>query len=115
MSNYAEKDCKACGRSFKPNGARQVYCGRYSCAKDARELEALEAGKGTTADAEKPAAEAEGGMSPFDVVDAFGLDYFLGNVVRFVLEHDDGDELENLRQARTYLDEKIGRLERAAS
>lgn len=109
MSKFATKVCKACQSSFEPKHGRQVYCGKPSCTKAAAVVTVTHTAKAE----EKP--EAEAGLSPFDVVDAFALDYFLGNVVRFVLEHDDGDELENLRQARTYLEEKIERLERAGA
>jgi regulator of PEP synthase PpsR (kinase-PPPase family) len=46
-----------------------------------------------------------------DVIDAFALDFNLGNAIRFVLEKDDGDALQNLREAHIYLERAIARLE----
>lgn len=107
MSTFAEKECKTCRRSFAPKGPRQVYCGRSDCGPEAEHK--------PRAKAEEKAEETPAvGVAFLDVVDAFALDYFLGNAVRFVLEKDDGDELENLRIARTYLEQKIERLEREA-
>jgi hypothetical protein len=51
-------------------------------------------------------------MDAMDVIDAFGLDFNVGNAVRFLLELSDGDELTNLRAAHTYLERAIARAER---
>lgn len=45
------------------------------------------------------------------VAAAAAVDYNLGNVVRFVLERHEGNEIENLRTAHTYLERAIQRLE----
>ena len=42
-----------------------------------------------------------------DLITSLGLDYCTGNAARFLLECHDGDVLENLRTARTYLDKAI--------
>jgi hypothetical protein len=47
------------------------------------------------------------------VIDAYALDFNVGNAVRFLLEKNDGDELTNLEAARTYLDRAIARLSTA--
>ena len=63
-------------------------------------------------DAPKKEKEKEDtSMTTFDVIEGFELDYFLGNAVRFILEHNEGDPLENLQAAKMYLEEKITRLE----
>ena len=67
-------------------------------------------GNGAHANGESPPNE-DGDMDALDVIDAFGLDYNLGNTVRFLLEKDDGDELTNLQTAQTYLERAIARLE----
>lgn len=41
------------------------------------------------------------------LIEQFGLDYYLGTAVCRVLERDDGDEIENLMDARFYLDRAI--------
>lgn len=55
----------------------------------------------------------KGEFTAHDIVDRFGLNYNLGNTVRYVLERDEGDELENLQNAKVYLDREVERLEGA--
>lgn len=51
------------------------------------------------------------GIEVFDVIDAFDLDFFLGNVTKYVCRAGKkGDMLEDLIKARTYLDKEIERL-----
>ena len=53
-----------------------------------------------------------GDLQPFDVIDAFGLDFWLGNVTKFVCRagHKPGTaKIEDLVKARRYLDEAIAR------
>jgi Protein of unknwon function (DUF3310) len=48
------------------------------------------------------------------VVEAWDLDFYLGNVIKYVSRAGKkGDELEDLKKARWYLDRKIARLEAA--
>ncbi|MGJ4941405.1 DUF3310 domain-containing protein [Bradyrhizobium sp. HKCCYLS1011] len=48
------------------------------------------------------------------VVEAWDLDFYLGNVVKYVSRAGKkGDELEDLKKARWYLDRKIARMEAA--
>ena len=53
----------------------------------------------------------QGGMQPFDVIDAFGLDFYEGNVVKYICRWRKKNGIEDLRKARTYIDEVIKRAE----
>ena len=68
--------------------------------------------------------KSETGMEVIDVIEAFGLGFCLGNVVKYVLRAgaklNDPKEwlsatIEDLKKARWYLDREIGNLERMAS
>jgi hypothetical protein len=49
-----------------------------------------------------------GGIETIDFIEAKGLNYHLGNVVKYITRADHkGDRLENLRKARWYLDREI--------
>lgn len=52
-----------------------------------------------------------GGMQPFDVIDAFGLDFYEGNVVKYVVRWRRKGGIADLRKARDYLDQAIKRAE----
>lgn len=47
------------------------------------------------------------GMEVFDVIDEFGLDYYAGNVVKYVIRHDKKGGLSSLEKARVYLDKMM--------
>ncbi len=53
------------------------------------------------------------GMQPFDVIDAFGLDFYEGNVIKYIVRWRQKNGIEDLRKARTYLDQVIKRAEAA--
>lgn len=53
--------------------------------------------------------QGKGGMQPFDVIDAFGLDFYEGNVVKYIVRWRRKNGLEDLFKARTYIDEVIKR------
>lgn len=55
----------------------------------------------------------KGGISPFTVIDAFGLDFYEGNVVKYIIRWRKKDGLADLYKARTYIDEVITRAEAA--
>lgn len=55
--------------------------------------------------------DGRGGMQPFDVIDAFGLDFYEGNVVKYICRWRKKNGLEDLLKARTYIDEVIKRAE----
>ncbi len=55
-----------------------------------------------------PAHYTGGGIETIDFIEAKGLNYHLGNVVKYITRADHkGDRLENLRKARWYLDREI--------
>lgn len=61
-----------------------------------------------------PAHYAGGGLEVIDAIEAWGLGFHLGNVVKYVARCDSkGDALEDLRKARWYLDREIERREQA--
>lgn len=50
-------------------------------------------------------------MECIEVIEAFGLNFHLGNVVKYVLRHDKkASPLQDLKKARWYLDREISRL-----
>lgn len=56
--------------------------------------------------------KAANGMESIDVIEAFGLGFRLGNVVKYILRAGKkGDRLEDLKKARWYLDREITRAE----
>lgn len=56
--------------------------------------------------------KADNGMESIDVIEAFGLGFRLGNVVKYVLRAGKkGNRLEDLKKARWYLDREITRME----
>ena len=54
------------------------------------------------------------GMQPFDVIDEFGLDFYEGNVIKYLVRWRKKNGLDDLRKARTYLNRIIARAEAAA-
>jgi hypothetical protein len=60
-----------------------------------------------------PAHYCLGGVEVIDAIEAWGLPYHLGNVVKYVARAaHKGDELTDLRKARWYLGRYIARRER---
>lgn len=53
--------------------------------------------------------QGEGGMQPFDVIDAFGLDFYEGNCVKYIVRWRKKGGIEDLYKARRYIDEVITR------
>lgn len=60
---------------------------------------------------EHPPHYKAGGIETIDVIEAYGLSFHLGNVVKYVLRHDQKGGLEDLHKARWYLDRYIAHLE----
>lgn len=58
-----------------------------------------------------PAHYSAGGIEAIDVIEAFGLGFHLGNVVKYVLRagRKSADALEDLRKAQWYLEREIER------
>jgi len=60
-----------------------------------------------------PPHYSHSGIEAIDVIEAWGLGFNLGNVIKYVARAGHkGDTLEDLRKARWYLDREIGRLDR---
>jgi hypothetical protein len=49
-------------------------------------------------------------IQPWQVVDAWGLDFYLGNVVKYIAR-DKGNRLEDLKKAAHYLEHEIALME----
>jgi len=49
-------------------------------------------------------------LQPWEIIDALGLDFYLGNVVKYVIR-DKGDRIGDLKKAIHYLEHKIELLE----
>jgi len=66
----------------------------------------------TKDDINHPAHYKSGGIEVIDVIEAFNLNYHLGNVVKYLLRAGrKNDALEDLKKARWYLDREIVRRE----
>ena len=50
-------------------------------------------------------------VQPWDIIAMYGLDFFEGNVIKYVLRRK-GSRVEDLKKARHYIDKKIELLER---
>jgi hypothetical protein len=103
VRTYPPKGCESCQALFTPTGPRSRLC---------------EACRGVThsGNGHAPkAAEPDTAPDALEVIDAFALDFNVGNAVRFLLEKNDGDEMANLLAARTYVERAIARLEREAA
>lgn len=50
-------------------------------------------------------------IQPWDVIEVYKLDFWLGNVIKYVCRNKNGEKLQDLRKARHYLDYSISRLE----
>ncbi len=60
-----------------------------------------------------PSHYAGGGIEVIDAIDAWGLGFCLGNVVKYIARAaHKGNLLQDLKKARWYLDHEIARLER---
>jgi Protein of unknwon function (DUF3310) len=55
--------------------------------------------------------KGKGGMQPFDVIDAFGLDFYEGNAVKYVIRWRRKGGVADLRKAREYIEQAIKRAE----
>lgn len=60
-----------------------------------------------------PSHYTDGGIETIDFIEAKGLNYHLGNVVKYVSragKKDPAKKLEDLKKARWYLEREIGRI-----
>lgn len=62
-------------------------------------------------DVGRPPAHYAGanGMMPFDVIDAYDLNFYEGNVLKYLLRWKNKGGIEDLKKARHYIDEVIAR------
>ena len=61
----------------------------------------------------RPDYYKSGGMEAFDVIDAFDLDFNLGNAFKYIARAGKkGDKVEDLRKAVTYLNREIEKAEK---
>lgn len=59
-----------------------------------------------------PHYKSDSGIESIDVIEGFGLNFRLGNTIKYILRHDKkGKPLEDLRKAKWYLDREIEKLE----
>lgn len=62
----------------------------------------------------RPDYYKSGGLEAFDVIDAFDLDFNLGNAFKYIARAGKkGDKVEDLRKAVTYLNREIEKEEKA--
>ena len=62
----------------------------------------------------KPSYYSDSKITPFDVIDDWKLDFYLGNVVKYIKragKKDGNSRLQDLKKIRTYVDEAIKREE----
>ena len=55
--------------------------------------------------------QSEAGIEAIDVIEAFGLGFHLGNVVKYVLRAERKSGLEDLLKAKWYLERELRRRE----
>ena len=61
----------------------------------------------------RPDYYKSGGLEAFDVIDAFGLDFNLGNAFKYIARAGKkGDKIRDLRKAVTYLNREIEKAEK---
>lgn len=59
-----------------------------------------------------PHYKSDSGIESIDVIEGFGLNFHLGNVIKYILRHNKkGKPLEDLKKAKWYLDREIDKLE----
>lgn len=59
-----------------------------------------------------PHYKSDSGIESIDVIEGFGLNFHLGNVIKYILRHNKkGKPLEDLKKARWYLDREIEKME----
>lgn len=88
-----------------------LSCGEYSCWVTEMRVEDRFGGEPTTAEepTETP-AHYKGGLV-FQVIDAYDLGFYFGNVIKYVCRHKQKGGLDDLRKAKDYLDREIRKME----
>ena len=67
-----------------------------------------------TDDTLKPSYYKQDGIECFDVIDAFGMDFYIGNVLKYISRWKSKGGVDDLRKARVYLDRRIAQAEKEA-
>lgn len=80
---------------------------------DSGRLQELFVADGPVGDINRPPSHyaSSNGLQPFDIIDAFGLDFYEGCVIKYLLRWRKKDGVDDLKKARHYLDEVIRRAE----
>jgi len=74
-------------------------------------VHAVTSGKSVVDMVNHPPHYTQGGIETIDFIEAKGLPYNLGNVIKYITRADHkGSKLEDLRKARWYLDREITRI-----
>ena len=55
----------------------------------------------------KPAHYTKGTIEPIDFIEANRLDFFEGNIIKYLVRHKHRNGLEDLKKAKVYLDKLI--------
>jgi len=63
----------------------------------------------------QPAHYQSGVMEVIDIIDAFHLNFYEGNVIKYLLRHDRKDGIYDLKKAKWYLDRLIEIKEKRAN
>lgn len=94
--------CVVCGYEIPEGGQICSVCGKkYSREK-------------SSPDPIKPDYYNDSKITPFDVIDDWKLDFYLGNAVKYIKragKKDGNSRLQDLKKIRSYVDEEIKREE----
>ena len=96
------KDCATCVMNNNNNN-----CELYIILKIIDELKEKDTNQ-TKEELIKPTYyNKENGISPFEYIKANNLDFFEGNIIKYITRYKEKNGLEDLIKAKTYLDELI--------
>lgn len=88
---------------------------RLPKVKDIPPMPPVKPPKDVMDDVEHPAHYIREGLEVIDIIEAFKLNYQLGNVVKYVLRHQEkGNPLKDLKKARWYINREIENMEKQA-
>lgn len=74
-----------------------------------KRYQAGDAVRGTAGERTPEHYRGSGGLQPFDVIDAYGLDFYSGNLLKYLLRYKSTGNATDLDKARHYLDEFVKR------
>jgi Protein of unknwon function (DUF3310) len=110
-ANPDEWECGDCGAWV--NGDWCNSCGDMNePTREAAALAKLKVSRSRSADAAK--LQQVGGdhyvkyaIQPFDIIDCYGLNFYAGNALKYLLRYRDKGGVEDLKKARHYVDKLI--------